>query len=89
MYKIIDLDKSIANTVLKVKKSEKVIIAANPETNLIAQDLYTEALAAGAEPTLIFQPAKKAMDAAEPAVIAAIKTEPQVFLVIAAQKMQR
>lgn len=78
---------TVINTVLKVKKSEKVIIAANPETNLIAQDLYTEALAAGAEPTLIFQPAKKAMDAAEPAVIAAIKTEPQVFLSISHMKL--
>lgn len=78
---------TVINTVCKLKKSEKIIIVANPETNVIAQDLYTEALKAGGEPTLIFQPAKKAMDYSEPAVIAALKTEPQVFLSISYMKL--
>ena len=78
---------TVINTVLKVKKSEKVLIVANPETNLIAQDLYTEALHAGAEPTLIYQPAKKSMDSAEPAVIGALKSEPDVFLSISLVKL--
>lgn len=79
--------RTVINTVVKLKKSEKVVIVANPETNLIAQDLYTEAQAAGAHPTLIYQPAKKSMDSAEPAVIGALKSEPDVFFSISHVKL--
>ncbi|MCR5612708.1 peptidase M17 [Treponema sp.] len=78
---------TVINSVLKVKKNEKVLIVANPETNLMAQDLYTACIECGAEPTLIFQTAKKAMDAAEPAVIGALKSEPSVFLSISYMKL--
>ena len=78
---------TVISTVCKITKGEKVLIVANPETNLIAQDIYTEALAAGAHPTLIFQPAKKSMDSAEPAVIGALKSEPDVFFSISHVKL--
>ena len=78
---------TVINTVCKLKKSEKILIVSNPESAAIAQDLYSESLACGGEPTLIFQPAKKAMDAAEPAVIGALKSEPDVFLSISHFKL--
>lgn len=78
---------TVINSVCKVKKGEKVLIVANPETNLISQDLYSAALAAGGEPTLIYQPAKKSMDSAEPAVIGALKSEPDVFFSISHIKL--
>ena len=78
---------TVINTVCKLKKSEKIIIVANPETADMAQDLYAASLECGAEPTLLFQPAKKAMDAAEPAVINALKSEPDVFLSISFMKL--
>ncbi|MBR5933339.1 MAG: aminopeptidase [Treponema sp.] len=78
---------TVINTVCKLKKSERIIIVANPETNVIAQDLYTEASDIGAKPVLIFQPAKKAMDYSDPAVVAALKTEPDVFLSISHLKL--
>lgn len=78
---------TVINSVCKLKNSEKIIIVANPETADIAQDLYSESLACGASPTLIFQPAKIAMDAAEPAVIAALKSEPDVVLSISHMKL--
>lgn len=87
MKKEISPAHTVINTVCKVKKSEKIIIVANPETAEIAQELYTESLSAGGEPTLIFQTAKKAMDAAEPAVIHALKSEPDVFLSISHMKL--
>lgn len=78
---------TVINTVVKLKKSEKILIVANPETNTIAQELYTEASKAGGEPTLIFQPSKKSMDNAEPSVIGALKSEPDVFLSISYLKL--
>lgn len=78
---------TVISTVCKVMKGEKVVIVANPETNIIAQELYTEALNAGGEPTLIYQSAKKSMDSAEPAVIGALKSEPDVFLSISHIKL--
>lgn len=78
---------TVINTVLKVKKSEKVLIVANPETSVIAQELYKEAKNAGASPTLVYQSAKISMDPAEPAVIGAIKSEPDVMLSISYHKL--
>lgn len=78
---------TVIHEVVKLKKSEKVLIVANPETNLIAQEIYSEALKAGGEPTLIFQPAKKSMDSAEPAVLGALKSEPDVFFSISHVKL--
>ena len=45
---------TVINTVCKLKKSEKIIIVANPETADMAQDLYAASLECGAEPTLLF-----------------------------------
>ncbi|MBE6353237.1 aminopeptidase [Treponema sp.] len=78
---------TVVEDVCKIKKGETVLIIANPETNLIAQDLYTAACESGAKPTLIFQQKKSSMDAAEKAVVGAIKSEPDVCFSISAVKL--
>lgn len=78
---------TVVEEVCKVKKNESLVIVANPETSVMAQDLYTAALDAGAKPVLIYQPKKSSMDLAEPAVIGALKSEPKVFFSISAGKL--
>lgn len=78
---------TVINEVCKIKKGETVLIIANPETNLIAQDLYLAAQEVEAKPTLMYQPKKTIMDMAEKAVIGAIKTEPDVIFSISANKL--
>ena len=79
--------KTVVEDVCKVKKGEAVLIVANPETNTIAQDLYTAACDVEARPVLVFQNKKSTADFAEEAVIAAIKTEPDVIFSISANKL--
>ncbi|MBQ9538014.1 MAG: peptidase M17 [Treponema sp.] len=78
---------TVVQEVLKAKKGERALIIANPETNVIAQELYTAFIEAGASPTLVFQPKKSSMDFAEQAVIGAIKSEPEMILSISAGKL--
>lgn len=78
---------TVVNEVLRVKKGEHVLIIANPETNVIAQDLYTASKEAGALPVLMFQSTKTHFDNAEPAVRAAIATAPEVCMSISAVKL--
>ncbi len=78
---------TVVNDVLKVKKGETALIIANPDTNLIAQELYTSLIEADARPVLIFQKKKTSMDFAEPAVIGALKSEPQIIMSISALKL--
>ena len=84
-------EKNSAETVIqdvcKIKKGEKVLIIANPETNLIAQQLYDESEKAGAKTTLIFQKTKTSLDLCEEAVIGAIKSEPDVIFSISNVKL--
>ena len=79
--------KTVVEDVCKVKKGETVLIIANPETNTIAQDLYTAALEVGARPVLVFQSKKTSADFAEEAVIGAIKSEPNVIFSISQNKL--
>jgi leucyl aminopeptidase (aminopeptidase T) len=73
--------------VCRVKKGERVLIIGNPETAGIAHDLFEAARNAGAEPVLIFQPAKKSLDNAAPEVLAAIAAQPDVCFSISAVKL--
>ena len=77
----------VVKDVCRIKKNEKVLIIANPETNVIAQDLFTASLAEGAKPTLMYQTKKTSSQAADDAVIAAIKSEPDVCFSISALKL--
>jgi len=75
--------------VLAVKKDEHVLIITNPEKDVyeIAQAMYVASLNANASPVLVLQPKKTSFDYAEPAVINAIRTEPEVIISISAERM--
>lgn len=79
--------KTVMEDVCKVKKDEKVLIIANPETSYISQELYKAARDAGAKPTLIYQPKKNSGDFCEETVVGAIKTEPDVIFSISEVKL--
>ena len=70
---------TVVREVCRVKKNERVLIVTNPSMAAIAQSLYTALLEEGAVPVLIYQGVKTLLDTASPEVIAAIKTEPDVF----------
>lgn len=77
----------VVQEVVAVKKGERVLIIANPETSEIAQDLFEASLKAGALPTLMFQPDKTSFDNANPEVLAAIASEPEVCFSISNIKL--
>jgi leucyl aminopeptidase (aminopeptidase T) len=75
--------------VLAVKEGEHVVIITNPEKDVfeIAQAMYAANLNAKALPVLLVQEKKTPFDYAEPPVIDAIKTEPEVVISISADRM--
>jgi aminopeptidase len=77
------------NEVLAVKNDERVLIVTNPVRDVyhISQALYLSSYNAGASSTLMVQPKKTTFDLAEPAVINAIKTEPEVVISMSAEKL--
>lgn len=77
----------VVRDVMKIKKGERVLIIANPATNQISQDLFTASEEAGALPTLMFQPDKTSFDNANPEVLAAIASEPDVCFSISNIKL--
>ena len=87
MKKELSPSDTVIQNVCKVRKNERVLIIANPHTADIAQDLYTSASNAGARTTLIFQSEKTSFDNAEPEVIAAIATNPDVCISVSACKL--
>ena len=77
----------VVQDVVKIKKGERVLIVANPATAQIAQDLYSASCDTGAQTTLMFQPDKTSFDNANPEVIAAFKTRPDVYFSISNIKL--
>jgi aminopeptidase len=75
--------------VLKLKSGERVLIITNPRDEVlsVSHALYDAALALDAEPVLLVQPVKTQMDYADPAVLAALKSEPDVAVSISAEKI--
>ena len=78
---------TVVEDVCKIKKGEKVLIIANPETSYISQELYKAASNVGAKPTLMFQPKKTSGDFCEETVVGAIKSEPDVIFSISEIKL--
>jgi leucyl aminopeptidase (aminopeptidase T) len=74
---------------LAVKKGERVLIITNPigDVYKISQALYTACIKAKAAPTLIVQPKKLPRDNAEPSVISAMKSEPDIIVSISAARL--
>ena len=77
----------IVRDVCRVKKGERVLIVANPETNMIAQDLFESVKKAGGEPVLVFQTAKNSFDNASPEVLASIATNPDLCFSVSSSKL--
>lgn len=77
----------VVQDVVKVKKNERVLIIANPATAEIAQDLYSASCETGAVTTLMYQPDKTSFDNANPEVLAAIASEPEVCFSISSIKL--
>ncbi len=77
------------NEVLRVQKGEHVLIVTNPVRDVygISQALYLASHNAGASPTLMVQPKKTTFDFAEPEVINAIKSEPEVVISMSADRL--
>ncbi|MBO5136940.1 MAG: peptidase M17 [Spirochaetaceae bacterium] len=86
--------KKIVTEVCQIKTDEKILIVTNrslkngiAETEIISQALYDECIKVGAKSVMIVQSEKTALDAADSVVIAALKTEPDVFFSISANKL--
>ena len=77
----------VVQDVVAVKKGERVLIIANPATNEIAQDLFMASSEVGGVPTLVYQSDKTSFDNANPEVLAAIATEPEVCFSISNIKL--
>lgn len=78
---------TIIRDVCKVKKNERVLIIANPETNLIAEAIYEASRAVDAQTVLLYQSAKAAFDEASAETIAAIATNPDVCISVSSSKL--
>jgi len=75
--------------VLGAKKDEKVLIITNPDrdVSLISQALYDASLELGAAPSLVYQPPKTQFDFAEPAVLGALGSGPDIAISMSAEKL--
>jgi leucyl aminopeptidase (aminopeptidase T) len=75
--------------VLGTRKGERVLIVTNPteEVQLISLALFDAALDAGAAPALMVQRVKTQMDFADDAVIQALKSEPDIGIVVTSHKL--
>ncbi|MGL5914038.1 MAG: aminopeptidase [Bacteroidales bacterium] len=80
---------TVIDTVCEVTEGERVLIITNahPQTAHIGMALYDAAIAAKAEPSLIFQKQKSLVDFSDQSVIAALKTEPDVCISVSANKL--
>ena len=85
--RIITPAEAIVKNVCKIKPGEKVLIIANPKTYLFAQRIYDVCISYKAKASLIIQEAKTSFDNAEDAVLAAIKSEPDVCFSISEIKL--
>jgi leucyl aminopeptidase (aminopeptidase T) len=74
---------------LAVQPGERVVIVTNPEPDVdaISRALYREIVAAGAFPTLLWQPVKTQLDPMEDAVRGALLSEPDIYISMSAGKI--
>jgi leucyl aminopeptidase (aminopeptidase T) len=75
--------------VLDVNKGERVLIITNPEANVhsISTAIYDAVIDAKGVPVLCLQPYKTQLDFAEPSVIKAIESNPDVAISLSAEKL--
>jgi len=77
------------NEVMAVRKDETVLIITNPVDDVLAisSALYDATVAAGGAPTLQVQQVKSQLDFAEPSVIKAIASEPNIIISVSHNKL--
>jgi aminopeptidase len=77
------------NEVMAVKKDETVLIITNPVDDVMAisSALYDATVAAGGAPTLQVQQVKSQLDFAEPSVLKAIGSQPNIIISISHNKL--
>jgi leucyl aminopeptidase (aminopeptidase T) len=75
--------------VLKVREDERVVIVTNPERDVsrVSMALYDAVLDRRGRSVLLFQQRKSQLDFADPEVIRAISSEPQIVISVSAGKM--
>ena len=78
---------TVIQDVLKVKKDETVLIIANPATAEIAQGFFHAVNQVKGKPSLIFQNDKTSFDNAEPSVLSAIESNPDVAISVSNIKL--
>lgn len=84
-----DPARTTCTEVLKLQPGERVLIITNPQEEVLAVShaLYGAAEEIGAVPVLMVQPVKTQVDFADPAVLQAIASAPEVLLSISAEKI--
>lgn len=75
--------------VLAVKPDEKALIVTNPDPDVseISTALYDALWETGGKPVLIYQPPKTQLDFTEPAVVEAIRSNPDLFISMSSEKL--
>jgi hypothetical protein len=78
-----------ARDVLGIGNGDRVLIITNPESNVysISLAIYDAALGLGGNPVVMVQPVKTQLDLAEPSVIEAIRSNPDVCISLSAEKL--
>ena len=86
---LMDAARSALQIALNLKPGERLLIMSNPDGNLpeIAKAVYNAALNIGADPVLLFQPARSRLDLSDPSTIGAIATEPDVLFTITLESL--
>ena len=79
----------VVRDVCALKKGERVLIITNPENDTleISRRLYEAADELGGKAVIVMQKTKTLLDFAEPEVIAALHTEPDICLSVSANKL--
>ncbi len=75
--------------VLGVRRGERVLIVTNPEPDVrsVSNALYHQVEAAGGAASMMLQPVKGQLDYADPAVISALHSAPEVVLSVSHEKL--
>jgi aminopeptidase len=78
-----------AQDVLGVKAGDRALIITNPESNVysISLAMYDAILGLGGKPVIMVQPYKTQLDYAEPSVIEAIRSNPDICISLSAEKL--
>jgi len=78
-----------AQDVLGVKPGERALIITNPESNVysISLAMYDAILGLGGKPVIMVQPYKTQLDYAEPSVVEAIRSNPDICISLSAEKL--